>query len=77
MRLVFVDQLAGAQQPVFQKGLIRGIVVILDNVDGFVEIPVPLYSKRLITAFRPLLNGEAAHYVSAIIRTDFDAPSRA
>lgn len=38
---------------------------VVDNVDGFVEIPVPLYSKRLITAFRPLINGESAHYVSA------------
>ncbi|MBI3960687.1 MAG: AAA-like domain-containing protein [Chloroflexi bacterium] len=31
---------------------------VVDNVDGFVEIPVPLYSKRLITAFRPLIQGE-------------------
>lgn len=38
---------------------------VVDNVDGFVEMPVPLYSKRLITAFRPLINGEATHYVSA------------
>ena len=38
---------------------------VVDNVNGFVEIPVPLYSKRLITAFRPSINGEASHYVSA------------
>ncbi len=38
---------------------------VVDNINGFVEIPVPLYSKRLITAFRPSINGEATHYVSA------------
>ena len=38
---------------------------VVDNVDGYVEIPAPLYSKSLITAFRPLINGEAPHYVSA------------
>jgi hypothetical protein len=27
-----------------------------------VEIPIPLYTKRLITAFRPLINGEASAY---------------
>lgn len=38
---------------------------VVDNVNGFVEIPVPLYSKRLITAFRPSINGESKFYVSA------------
>lgn len=37
---------------------------VIENVDGNVEIPVPLYSKRLINAFRPLLNGEQDYYVS-------------
>lgn len=35
---------------------------VIQNVDGFVGIPVPLYSKRLITAFRPPINGETLHY---------------
>ncbi|MCP4400462.1 MAG: hypothetical protein GY801_24555 [bacterium] len=26
---------------------------VIDNIDGYVGLPVPLYSKRLITAFRP------------------------
>ncbi len=38
---------------------------VIDNVNTHVEIPVPLYSKVLITAFRPLFNGEVEHYVSA------------
>jgi hypothetical protein len=37
---------------------------VVDNVNGYVEMPVPLYSKRLITAFRPLINGESPYYVS-------------
>ncbi len=35
---------------------------VIDNIDGCVGIPVPLYSKRIITAFRPLSNGETGHY---------------
>jgi len=35
---------------------------VIDNVDGFVDIPVPLYSKCLVTAFRPPINGETLHY---------------
>jgi predicted transcriptional regulator len=35
---------------------------VIDNIDGFVGILVPLYSKRIITAFRPVLNGETRHY---------------
>ncbi len=38
---------------------------VIDNINNFVEIPVPLYSKRLINAFRPLINGETGYYVSA------------
>lgn len=37
---------------------------VIDNVDGEIEIVVPLYSKRLITAFRPHINGEAQHYLT-------------
>ena len=35
----------------------------IDNVDGFVQVPVPLYSKALIAAFRPSINGETEHFV--------------
>ncbi|MEM7531340.1 MAG: AAA-like domain-containing protein [Chloroflexota bacterium] len=35
---------------------------VIQNIDGVVGIPVPLYSKRLVTAFRPAINGEAQHY---------------
>ena len=38
---------------------------VVDNVDGYVQILVPLYSKALIRAMRPLLNGETREYVSA------------
>ncbi len=38
---------------------------VIENVNGNVEIPVPLYSKRLITAFRPLINGEADEFTLA------------
>lgn len=38
---------------------------VVNNVDGYVQILVPLYSKALLTAFRPLLNGETKEYVSA------------
>lgn len=37
---------------------------VLDNINGSVEVPLPFYRKALITAFRPLSNGEASHYVS-------------
>ena len=36
---------------------------VIDNVDDYVALPVPLYSKRLITAFRPSINGETEHFV--------------
>ena len=35
----------------------------IDNVDGFVQVPVPLYSKALVAAFRPSINGETEHFV--------------
>ncbi|MEZ4864495.1 MAG: AAA-like domain-containing protein [Caldilineaceae bacterium] len=38
---------------------------VVDNVDGYVQTLVPLYSKALLTAFRPKLNGETQEYVSA------------
>ncbi|MCE7989314.1 MAG: hypothetical protein DYG89_49810 [Caldilinea sp. CFX5] len=38
---------------------------VVDNVDGYVHLPAPLYSKALITAFRPHTNGETQEYVSA------------
>lgn len=36
---------------------------VVANVDGYVQVPVPLYSKRLITAFRPPVNGESHEYI--------------
>ncbi|MEN8219981.1 MAG: AAA-like domain-containing protein [Pseudomonadota bacterium] len=35
---------------------------VIDNIEGYVGILVPLYSKRIITAFRPVSNGERRHY---------------
>ncbi len=35
---------------------------VIDNVNGSVEIPVPLYRKRLLNTFRPIINGETEHY---------------
>ena len=37
---------------------------VVDNVDGYAQIVVPLYSKALITALRPLFNGETKEYVA-------------
>ena len=39
---------------------------VIENVVGNVEIPIPLYAKCLITAFRPLINGEAKDYTVAL-----------
>lgn len=36
---------------------------VIANVRGLVDIPIPLYRKRLLNVFRPLANGEAEHYV--------------
>lgn len=41
---------------------------VVANVDGLVDVPVPLYKKRLISAFQPTINGEMEHYTT--IRTD-------
>lgn len=38
---------------------------VIDNIDGTVQILVPLYSKALLTAFRPLINGEAEHFITS------------
>ncbi len=38
---------------------------VIANVNGYVDIALPLYAKVLITAFRPLINGEAEQYFSA------------
>lgn len=35
---------------------------VVDEVEGAVDIRVPLYKKVLLTAFRPLINGETDHY---------------
>ncbi len=35
---------------------------VIENIEDRVGILVPLYSKRIITAFRPVHNGERGHY---------------
>ncbi len=35
---------------------------VIDNINAHVGILVPLYSKCIITAFRPMYNGERRHY---------------
>ena len=35
---------------------------VIDNIKAVVGIPVPLYSKCIISAFRPMVNGERSHY---------------
>lgn len=37
---------------------------VIHNVKGFADIPVPLYRKRLITSFRPPINGETLYYLT-------------
>lgn len=37
---------------------------VIDNVEGNVDIAVPLYGKCLITAFRPAINGEVQYFAS-------------
>ncbi len=39
---------------------------VVDHVDGYVGITVPLYAKRLIKAFSPIINGEADYYITSI-----------
>jgi hypothetical protein len=38
---------------------------VIDKQDGYVDILVPLYAKRLINAFRPLINGETHYYINS------------
>lgn len=38
---------------------------VIDSRNGEVDVLVPLYSKRLIEAFRPAINGETHYFVSA------------
>ena len=45
---------------------------VIENIDGHVGILVPLYSKRIITAFRPVSNGERRHY-SLEVNDTFEA----
>ncbi|MEM7129025.1 MAG: AAA-like domain-containing protein [Chloroflexota bacterium] len=42
---------------------------VIDNVDGYVDITVPLYAKTLIAAFRPLLNGESRYFIESVTDT--------
>jgi hypothetical protein len=42
---------------------------VIDTVDGNVQIRIPLYSKALLTAFRPLVNGEAEHFTVSVHET--------
>jgi hypothetical protein len=37
----------------------------VENIEGAVDIPVPLYKKSLLTSFRPVINGETNYYISA------------
>ncbi len=38
---------------------------VIDETDGYVDIPVPLYAKRLINTFRPSINGETQYYINS------------
>jgi hypothetical protein len=38
---------------------------VVDEVEGYVDVSVPLYKKALITAFRPLINGETYYYLTS------------
>lgn len=38
---------------------------VVDMVDGYVAVPVPLYAKRLIKAFSPVINGEVQNYLTS------------
>lgn len=38
---------------------------VVENIDGYAEVAVPLYKKVLVTAFRPTINGEAEHYLTS------------
>ena len=38
---------------------------VIGKSGGHVSVPVPLYAKRLINAFRPLINGETRYYTAS------------
>jgi hypothetical protein len=38
---------------------------VVDDVEGYVDVAVPLYKKVLIAAFRPLINGETRYYLTS------------
>jgi type II secretory pathway predicted ATPase ExeA len=38
---------------------------VIDKANGHTDILVPLYKKAVITLFRPLINGEAEHYINS------------
>ncbi len=38
---------------------------VVDEVEGDTDVTVPLYKKVLVTAFRPLFNGEARYYITS------------
>ncbi len=63
VRLLFTDRpvLFTVNDPDIAYLYANGVV---DNIKGYVEVLVPLYSKCLITAFRPLINGEIDYYFS-------------
>jgi len=44
---------------------------VIANDDGVIDVPVPLYKKRLIVVFGPRINGELEHYTT--LQTDFSA----
>jgi len=64
LRLLFTDQAIpfSVHEPDIAYLYANGVI---DDINGNVGILVPLYSKVLITAFRPLLNGEIEYYVTA------------
>jgi hypothetical protein len=64
LRLLFDDELMAftVDDPDIAWLYANGVV---DNRDGYVDILVPLYAKRLINAFRPSINGETRHYINS------------
>lgn len=64
LRLLFTDQAIpfSVHEPDIAYLYANGVI---DDIKGDAGVLVPLYSKVLITVFRPLLNGEIEHYVTA------------
>ncbi|MCP4701736.1 MAG: hypothetical protein GY862_33490 [Gammaproteobacteria bacterium] len=61
----FMCRLLFGEQPIDFNVYVENITYlhangVIDNINGYVSIPVPLYSKCIITAFRPLSNGMGA-----------------